>query len=82
MVQIRWTKLATEDLKIIHDYISKDSPVFAKIQVIRLRARTKVLLRFQHAGKMVPELENEIFRELIENYRIICASPLRRSFPA
>jgi len=72
MVQIKWTKLAVEDLKSISDFISRDSVRYAKIQVYRLKSRTKILITNPIAGKPVPEYENRQYRELIEgNYRII-----------
>ncbi len=72
MVQIKWTKLAFEDLKSIHEYISRDSVVYAKIQVVKLKYRTQTLKKFPFAGKLVPEFNVEDFRELLEgNYRII-----------
>lgn len=66
MVQIKWTKLAMDDLKGIYDYISRDSVKFAKIETIKLKVRTTILKRHAFAGKPVPELNNDIFRELIE----------------
>ncbi|HQW12704.1 MAG TPA: type II toxin-antitoxin system RelE/ParE family toxin [Saprospiraceae bacterium] len=61
-----------DDLKGIYDYISRDSVKFAKIETIKLKVRTTILKRHAFAGKPVPELNNDIFRELIEgNYRII-----------
>lgn len=72
MVQIKWTNIAVNDLKGIYDYISLDSIQYAKIQVIKLKLRTKILKYQPLSGKIVPEYNNEIFRELIEgNYRII-----------
>ena len=72
MVQIKWTKLAKENLKEIHLYISRDSTKYAKIQVIRIKARTKILKTHPYSGRMVPEYNDKNFRELIErNYRII-----------
>ncbi|MEZ4804636.1 MAG: type II toxin-antitoxin system RelE/ParE family toxin [Bacteroidia bacterium] len=72
MVQVKWTKLAIDDLKGIYDYISKDSVKYAKIEIIKLKVRTNILKQHAYAGKLVPEMNNEIFRELIEgNYRII-----------
>lgn len=41
MVQINWTKTAVDDLKSIAEYISKDSVKYAKLQVIRIKHRTK-----------------------------------------
>lgn len=72
MVQIKWTLLAVNDLKSIFDYIARDSKHYAKIQVIRLRARTKILKVYPFSGKPVPEYNDEKYRELTEgNYRII-----------
>ena len=72
MVQVKWTVLSFEDLKEIFDYISRDSSTYAKIQVVKLRARTKILKTNPHAGKIVPEFSDANFRELIEgSYRII-----------
>ena len=72
MVQVKWTTLSVEDLKGIYDYISRDSAKFAKIETIKLKLRTNILKTHPFAGKEVPEINNEIIRELIEgNYRII-----------
>lgn len=72
MVQIRWAFLALEDLREIFEFISRDSSRYAKIQVVKIRARTKALKKYPLAGRAVPEYTNENFRELIEgNYRII-----------
>ena len=72
MVQLKWTKLAVEDLKEIHDYVSRDSTKYARIQIIRIKSRTKILKSLPFAGRIVPEYNDENYRELIEgNYRII-----------
>ncbi|WP_034260467.1 type II toxin-antitoxin system RelE/ParE family toxin [Altibacter lentus] len=72
MVRINWTLQATTDLKNIAEYISKDSKKYARFQVIRIKSRTKVLKSRSYAGKIVPEIEKQNIRELIEgNYRII-----------
>lgn len=72
MVQIKWTKLAVEDLKEIHDYVSRDSANYARIQIIRIKSRTTILKSLPYAGRAVPEYNDEHYRELIEgNYRII-----------
>jgi addiction module RelE/StbE family toxin len=72
MVQVKWTKLSVEDLKGIFDYISRDSIKYAKIEIIKLKLRTNILKTHPYAGKGVPEIENKVYRELIEgNYRII-----------
>ena len=62
---------AINDLKEITDYISKDSKN-ARLQIIRIRIRTKILTSQVYSGKVVPEINKENVRELIEgNYRII-----------
>lgn len=72
MVQVKWAFLASEDLKEIFEFISRDSKHYAKIQVIKIRARTRVLKNYPLSGRVVPEYSNDKFRELIEgNYRIV-----------
>jgi toxin ParE1/3/4 len=72
MVRINWTFQAKDDLKAIAEYISKDSKRYAKLQVVRLKNRTRILKTQVHSGKIVNEINKENIRELIEeNYRII-----------
>ena len=72
MVQINWTFQAKGDLKDIVEYISKDSKRYAKLQVTRLKTRTRILKTQTRSGKIVSEINRENIRELIEgSYRII-----------
>ena len=72
MVRINWTFQAKNDLKDIADYISKDSKLYAKRQVLKIRNRTNILKSNIHSGQNVPEIQDEDMREIIEgNYRII-----------
>lgn len=72
MVQINWTLQSKNDLKSIAEYIAKDSKKYAKFQVQKIRQRTKILTFQIYIGKIVPEIDKENIRELIEgNYRII-----------
>lgn len=72
MVQINWTFQAIDDLRNIAEFISKDSEKYAKLQIWRIRHLSNILTSQTRAGKIVPEIENENVRELIEgNYRII-----------
>jgi len=72
MVRINWTFQAKNDLKDIADYISKDSKLYAKRQVLKIRNRTNILKSNIHSGRNVPEIQDEDIREIIEgNYRII-----------
>ena len=72
MVQIKWTRIALDDLKSIFDYIARDSKKFAKIEVIKIKLRTKILKEKPQTGKQVMERNDVAIRELVEgNYRII-----------
>ncbi len=72
MVQINWTFQSKDDLKSIAEYIAKDSKKYARLQILRIRQRTKILTSQIYSGKIVPEIEKQNIRELIEgNYRII-----------
>ncbi|HWZ16266.1 MAG TPA: type II toxin-antitoxin system RelE/ParE family toxin [Mucilaginibacter sp.] len=72
MVKIIWTPFALEDLQSIYDYIAKDSPYYANRFIDKLVDRVDILIDHPEAGKIVPEFENELIRELIEgSYRII-----------
>ncbi len=72
MVKIVWTDLAIEDLKSIHEYISKDSRFYANRFVAKLINRVDQLENYPQSGRIVPEFGKEDIRELIEgNYRIV-----------
>ncbi|HRX00232.1 MAG TPA: type II toxin-antitoxin system RelE/ParE family toxin [Cyclobacteriaceae bacterium] len=72
MVKVIWTELALGDLKAIHEYISKDSKGYANKFVGKLVDRVSQLQTFPKSGRIVPEYNSEILRELIEgNYRIV-----------
>lgn len=72
MAKIVWTDLSVFDLKEIFDYISKDSKRYAANQVRRIKARTLILKTNPMTGRVVPEIEINEIRELIEgNYRIV-----------
>ncbi len=72
MVKIIWTDQSLDDVDSIADFIAKDSLKYAKIQVRRFFDRVELLKSHPKAGRIVPELENKLIRELIiGNYRII-----------
>jgi len=72
MDKIIWTNNALSDLNDIADFIAKDSSKFAEITINKLYNKVKILSNGSKLGRMVPELEQEHLRELIEgNYRII-----------
>ena len=72
MVKVIWTDSAIQDLNDIGNYIAKDSERYAEITVARLFNSVNILEEHPKAGKMVPEFEDELIRELIRGtYRIV-----------
>ncbi len=72
MAEIIWTPFALEDLQTIHAYIAQDSLYYANRFIDKLIDKVDMLWEHPEAGRIVPEFENELIRELIEgNYRII-----------
>ncbi len=72
MAKIIWTDFAIEDLKFIHDYISRDSKTYANKFIDKLITKLEQLETFPQSGKVVPEFGKDDIRELVEgNYRII-----------
>ena len=55
MVYINWTIQAKDDLKNIFDYIANDSRQYAKLQVSKIKNRTKVLKTQINVGRVVSE---------------------------
>lgn len=72
MVKIVWTELSINDLREIYDYIAEDSVRYADITVNRLYNRVQPLSFNPYTGKIVPEFNDKLLREVTEgNYRII-----------
>lgn len=72
MGKVKWTEKASSDLQAIHDYIAKDSKTYATRFMKSLIRATAKLEQMQHCGRIVPELEEYGFREVIyQNYRIV-----------
>lgn len=72
MVQINWTYQSVSDLKDISEYIAKDSKIYARLQIVRIKDRTQSYFPKFTLEKIVSEINNVNTRELIEgNYRII-----------
>lgn len=55
MIRIRWTQLATEQVRKIREHRWQ----------LRLRNRVRLLARFPQSGRVVPELEREDVREVV-----------------
>jgi addiction module RelE/StbE family toxin len=72
MEKIVWTEQSKDDLKEIYDFISKDSLYYASETVDKIINLAEKLEDFPLSGRMVPEVQNELIREIIlGNYRII-----------
>lgn len=72
MGKIRWTEKASSNLQAIHDYIAKDSKTYAARFIKSLIKATAKLEQMPRCGRIVPELEDYEFREVIfQNYRIV-----------
>lgn len=72
MVRLIWTEIAIEDLQLIHEYIYNDSKVYADRFIGKIINLIDQLENFPKSGRVVPEFNSEVIRELIEgSYRII-----------
>ena len=72
MVKIIWSDLAIDDLKLIHEYISKDSSRYADEMIEGILKRVDQLENFPASGRIVPEFNKDSIRGIIlENYRIV-----------
>ena len=72
MVEVKWTSQSLEDINNISEYIAKDSPRYAQIQVDDFFETAKILEIFPEAGRIIPEMNKPSLRELIVGfYRVI-----------
>ena len=72
MTKLRWTTQAVEDVEAIRKFIANDSDVYADLVVERLVEAVERLELFPRSGRIVPELADPQFREIIESpYRIV-----------
>ncbi len=69
---VRWTDHAKTQLRDIHQYIARDSSVYAKRVTEALVNNTIGLDDLPRIGRIVPELNEETVRELsLYSYRIL-----------
>lgn len=72
MGKVRWTEKASSHLQMIHAYIARDSKIYATRFIRSLIKATIKLETMPRIGRIIPELENYGFREVIyQNYRIV-----------
>jgi plasmid stabilization system protein ParE len=70
--RIRWSPRAVDDLEAIAEYISLDSPAYAKAVVKTIVEITRKFSQFPRVGRTVPEFNDENIREWFAySYRVI-----------
>lgn len=70
--RVVWSARAIADVDAIASYVSADSASYASTVVRKILASTRILGNFPHAGRMVPEFDDEHIREVFAySYRII-----------
>ncbi|OGP97736.1 MAG: plasmid stabilization protein [Deltaproteobacteria bacterium RBG_19FT_COMBO_46_9] len=71
-MKIIWSPLAIDRASEIAEYIARDKPSAAEKWVDKIFSKVEQLRSSPEIGRIVPEIRNEQFRELIYgNYRII-----------
>ena len=71
-MKIQWSPLSVERLTSIVKYISEDKPIAAVKLSDTIFESVERLREFPQSGRIVPELDNFKYREiLVSNYRVI-----------
>jgi toxin ParE1/3/4 len=72
MAEVIWTIRAVEHVEQIGSFIEKDSPFQARRVVQLIIKETRRLKEHTRIGKMVPEVQDDKYRELrVFSYRIL-----------
>lgn len=72
MTPLTWSPEALGDIEAIRTYITQDSERYADLVVRRLVAAVERLRVFPESGRMVPERNDPIIREvLVDSYRVV-----------
>jgi len=72
MAEVIWTIKAVEQVEQIGAFIEKDSPFQSRRVVQLIVKEARKLKRYPRIGKMIPEIQEERYRELrIFSYRIL-----------
>lgn len=78
MTRIIWTDEASDSLAAVHDYIARDSVRYAVSVCADIVDAVDQLKVFPESGRVVPELADPAYRELIHgSYRIVYRVPAR-----
>jgi plasmid stabilization system protein ParE len=71
-MKLIWTDYALSDLDAIHEYIARDSAVYASRFLGRLVRAAEILEKYPEFGPVVPQFAGKQIRQLLfHNYRIL-----------
>lgn len=71
-MKVQWSDLARGDLRRIRAYIARDSVVYARRTIQRIREAVSQLRKFPEIGSKVQKWDRDDIREiLVGNYRVI-----------
>ena len=71
-MKITWSPLAAEQVRDIASYIALDKPSVAQQWIDKMFDSVEQLIDFPKSGRVVPELQINSIRELVQdNYRVI-----------
>ncbi len=74
MVKVTWSKQAIEDIHRVREYYLEFSTTFSSKLVDQIFEKEALISQHPEIGRIVPELNNQNFREIIfRNFRIIYA---------
>lgn len=72
MLDLEWSPDAVDDLDLIWDNIAQDDIDAADVFIERLREEARDICRIPKRGYVIPEFENENFREVyFKGYTIV-----------
>jgi len=72
VIVLFWSPQSLDDLESIRAFIAQDSPIYADLVVRRLVAAVERLRLFPNSGRIVPERNDPVIREILERpYRIV-----------
>jgi len=72
MAEVIWTIKAVEQVEQIGSFIERDSPFQARRVVQLIIKETRKLREYPRIGKMIPEVQEDRYRELrVFSYRIL-----------
>ena len=72
MTRLLWSPQAVEDVEAIRSFVARDSEHYANLLVEHIVAAVDRLDSFPLLGRVVPEVGDELLREVVYgNYRIV-----------